>query len=523
VGWWRDAVLYHVYVRSFADSDGDGVGDLRGLIGRLDRLRWLGVDALWLSPIGRSPNDDWGYDVCSYDEVDPELGTNAELEELIREAAARELKVLLDLVPNHTSDRHPWFADPQRRGWYVWADPAADGGPPNNWKSIFGGSAWQLDEASGRYYLHNFLASMPDLNWWSPEVRAEFEAILRRWFDAGVAGIRIDVAHGLVHDLELRDNPPAGPDDGETLRRIGQFPKYSLNRPEVLDIYRDWRELAGGYDPPRLLLGETYVVDLERLADFYNGDGLHLGMNFALVHARLDELPHVVAETEARLPQGAWPVLLGSSHDHVRFPTRWAGGDEALARCALVALLTLRGTPILYQGDELLLQQVEVPRERLRDPVGVRGWPEQKGRDGSRTPMPWEPGEGYGFTQAGVEPWLPFGEHDGRTWAEQREEPGSALTLTHDLLALRRAEPDLREGAYEQLQAPDGVWAYRRGDGIAVAINVGAGPAAVDLGGTVLVSTSRRGEAEPFAGELPPRSGVVVRLAASAGAEPARV
>ena len=510
--WWRDAVIYHVYVRSFADSDGDGVGDLRGLIERLDRVEWLGVDAIWLSPIGRSPNDDWGYDACSYDEVDPELGTNADLEELIREAGARGLKVVLDLVPNHTSDRHPWFGDPARRDWYVWADPAPEGGPPNNWLSIFGGSAWQLDEASGRYYLHNFLPSMPDLNWWNPDVRAEFEAILRRWFDLGVAGVRVDVAHGLVHDRELRDNPPAKPGDGETLLRIGQFPKYSLNRPEVFDVYRSWRRLADGYDPPRLLLGETYVVDLRRLAEFYErGDGLNLGMNFALVHAELDELPQVVAETEAALPAEAWPVLLGSSHDHVRFPTRWAGGDEALARCALVALLTLRGTPILFQGDELLLEQVEVPRERLRDPVGVRGWPERKGRDGSRTPIPWEPGEGYGFTRAGVEPWLPFGWHDGQTWAEQRDDPGSALTLARDLLALRRREPDLREGAYEQLDAPAGVWAYRRGAGAVVALNLGSPAATVDLTGTVVVSTDRRGEGEPFGGELPAGQGVVLR------------
>jgi alpha-glucosidase len=508
MSWWRDAVLYHVYVRSFADSDGDGVGDLRGLTGRLDELEWLGVDVLWLSPIGRSPNDDWGYDVCSYDDVDPELGTNGDLEELIRAAGSRGLKVMLDLVPNHTSDRHPWFRDPARRDWYVWAGPSPDGGPPNNWKSIFGGSAWELDESTGRYYLHNFLASMPDLNWWNPEVRAEFEAILRRWFDLGVAGVRIDVAHGLVHDRELRDNPPAGPEDGETLRRIGQFPKYSLNRPEVLDVYRSWRPLADGYQPPRLLLGETYVVDLGRLADFYEkGDGLHLGMNFAFVHAELEELPQVVAETEAALPAGAWPVLLGSSHDHVRFPTRWARGDERLGRCALVALLTLRGTPILYQGDELLLEQVEVPRERLRDPVGVRGWPEQQGRDGSRTPIPWQPGEGYGFTRGGVEPWLPFGEHDGRTWAEQRADPGSALSLTRRLLALRRQEPSLREGAYEQLEAPDGVWRYRRGDGIVVTINLGSEAVRLEPDGRLLLSTR-----DGFEGVLAGKSAVIHAL-----------
>src|SRR6186997_1022880 len=309
MGWWRDAVLYHVYVRSFADSDGDGVGDLPGLTARLDHLAWLGVDALWLSPVGRSANEDWGYDVCSYDEVDPELGVNADLEQLISAAGARGIRVVLDLVPNHTSDRHPWFADPAKRDWYVWEDPGPDGGPPNNWKSIFGGPAWTLDEANGQYYLHNFLDSMPALNWWNPAVRAEFEAILRRWFDLGVAGVRIDVAHGLIHDRRLTDNPPARPEDGPTAERLGQFMAHNLNQPEVLEIYRDWRRLARGYEPERLLLGETYVVDLDRLASFYEGgDGLQLALNFAVVHAELEELADIVGATEATLPEAAWPV-----------------------------------------------------------------------------------------------------------------------------------------------------------------------------------------------------------------------
>ncbi len=501
-------MLYHVYVRSFADSNGDGVGDLRGLIARLDHLEWLGIDALWLSPVGRSPNEDWGYDVCSYDDVDPELGTNADLEELIREARARGIRIVLDLVPNHTSDQHPWFADGRRGDWYVWADPAPDGGPPNNWKSIFGGGAWELDEGSGRYYLHNFLVSMPDLNWWNEAVREEFEAILRRWFDLGVAGVRIDVAHALVHDLQLRDNPPARPGDGETPRRLGQFPKYNLNRPEVHDIYRSWRALADGYDEQRLLLGETYVIDLDRLATFYDGDdGLHLAMNFAFVHAELDELPGVVEETLARLPAGAWPVWVASSHDHVRFPTRWADGDDDLARCALTALLTLPGTPILYYGDELLLPQVEVPLTELRDPVGKTFWPDQQGRDGSRTPMPWKPGDGYGFTEPGVRPWLRVGDRAGLTVTEQREDPASALHLARDLLALRRREPALRGADYERVDGPAGVWAYRRGDEIGVALNLTDSTEELPFAGEKLLSTTRSED-----DRLAAREGVVLRL-----------
>jgi alpha-glucosidase len=518
--WWREAVLYHVYLRSFADSGGDGVGDLRGLISRLDHLAWLGVDAVWLSPVGRSPNEDWGYDVASYEEIEPSLGTGDDLRELIRQAGERGIRVILDLVPNHTSDRHPWFVearaarDAARRDWYVWADPAHGGGPPNNWVAVFGGPAWEWDEPTGQYYLHNFLDSMPDLNWWNEEVRAEFERILRSWFDLGIAGVRIDVAHGLIHDTELRDNPPPRPEDGETAMRLGQRMEFSLNRPEVHEVYRRWRPLADGYDDARLLLGETYVLDLDRLASFY-GDGtdeLHMALNFPFVHAELDDLPEIVAATQARLPSG-WPVWFASSHDHVRFPTRWAHGDGALARSVLLALLTLRGTPILYQGDELLMERVDVPFERVRDPVGRRFWPEVKGRDGSRTPMPWEPGEGAGFTAPGVEPWLPFGDHFGRTVAEQRDDPRSALHLCRDLIALRRREPDLRSGPYEPLATPPGVWAYRRGVATAVALNLGDEPVDLPFGGRVLVSTGRDRDGDAFDRlRLSSREGVVAAV-----------
>jgi alpha-glucosidase len=306
-----------------------------------------------------------------------------------------------------------------------------------------------------------------------------------------------------VHDRELRDNPPAGPEDGETPRRLGQYPKYNLNQPEVHDVYRSWRSLADGYEEQRLLLGETYVVNLDRLATFYGrDDGLHLAMNFAFIHAELEELPGVVDETLATLPGGSWPVWVASSHDHVRFPTRWADGDDALARGALVALLTLPGTPILYYGDELLLPQVEVPFEELRDPVGKIFWPENRGRDGSRTPMPWEPVEGYGFTAPGVRPWLRFGDRDGRTVAEQRDDPRSALSLTRELLALRRGQPDLRAAAYERVDSPEGVWAYRRGEGTLVAINLSGRAAELPGSGRIELSTRRDRTDEPVESRL---------------------
>jgi alpha-glucosidase len=510
--WWQQAVVLQVYPRSYQDSDGDGVGDLAGVRSRLEYLEWLGVDAIWLSPTFPSPNDDWGYDVADYRGVHPELGTMEDMDALIADAGARGIRILLDLVPNHTSDRHPWFQG-EHRDWYVWADPAPGGGPPNNWQSVFGGSAWQWSEEDGRYLLHNFLPSMPDLDWWNEGLRAEFEEILRFWFDRGVAGFRIDVAHGLVHDRELRDNSPTQPGDSPTLQRMGQRLDRSLNQPEVHDVYRSWRRIADTYDPPRAFVGETYVMELERLASFYgNGhDELHLAFNFTFLHADLD--PEVMREcverTEAALPDGAWPVWTGSNHDVNRFPTRWAGDDPGRARVALLMLLTLRGTPVLYYGDELLLPQVDVPEEALRDPVASSVGPEE-GRDGERTPMPWEPGPAYGFTSG--EPWLPTGDRDGLTVAEQREDPGSPLSFTRDLIALRRARPDLVVGAYESLPSPQGTWAWRRGAATAVALNLGPSDADVPLSGTVLLGTRRERDSERVEGSirLAPGEGVVV-------------
>jgi alpha-glucosidase len=352
--WWRDGVLYQVYPRSFADSDGDGIGDLRGVIARLDHLEWLGIDGIWLNPTMPSPNKDWGYDVADYCAVHPDLGTMEDLEALIAAAAERGIKVLLDLVPNHTSDQHAWFQDAltgrdaRHRDFYVWADPKPDGSPPNNWRSNFGGSAWQLDEASGQMYLHNFLPEQPDLNWWNDEVRDAFDGILRFWYDRGIAGFRIDVTHAIIKDRELRDNPAATPDDHQLVRDRGFRQVFSMNRPEVHDVLRRWRSLSSHQDPERILVGETYVLDLDHLIPFYGGgeDELHLAFNFIFVHAPLsaDALRTVVEGMEEKLPARAWPVYTGSNHDAGRLATRWADGDERRARTALTMLLTLRGT-----------------------------------------------------------------------------------------------------------------------------------------------------------------------------------
>ena len=340
--WWREGVLYQIYPRSFADTNGDGVGDLRGVIERLDYLEWLGIDGIWLNPVTVSPDADFGYDVADYEDVQPLLGTLADVGDLVAEAGGRGIRILFDIVPNHTSDRHPWFVDSRSsrdsryREWYVWADPKPDGSPPNNWISVFGGPAWTLDEQTGQHYLHNFLAEQPDLNWWNEEVREAFDRILRFWFDRGIAGFRIDVAHAIVKDRELRDNLPLGEDDPPELARFEQARTFNMNRPEVHDVHRRWRALCETYDPPRILLGETYVLNLEAMAAYYGSgdDELNLAFNFPFVHApfRARSLRAVVEATETVLPPTAWPVWTGSNHDIVRFPTRCAAATSG--RCA---------------------------------------------------------------------------------------------------------------------------------------------------------------------------------------------
>jgi alpha-glucosidase len=451
--WWQDAVLYQVYIRSFADSDGDGVGDLNGLCERLDYLDRLGVGAVWLSPVTVSPDKDWGYDVADYTDVQPVFGDMAALDRLIAAAETRGIRVVIDLVPNHTSDQHPWFQesrasrDSPRRDWYVWADPKPDGSPPNNWRSTFGGGpAWKLDEATGQYYLHNFLPEQPDLNWWNEDVREAFDGIMRFWLDRGIAGFRIDVAHGIVKDRDLRDNPDPA------------VSTYNANREEVHDVLRRWRRLVDEYDPQRILLGETWVMELERLARFYGtgNDELHLAFNFPFTFSPLDAaaLRNVVDATQAALPSDAWPVWMLSNHDIPRFPTRMADGDERQARAALFLMLMLRGSPVLYYGDELGMEQVQVPPERERDIAG---------RDGARTPLPWN--------GAWRDPWLPVGNRTPPV-ATQHDDPESLLNYTRQLIDRRRSSPDLLKGGYESLPSPDGVFAFRRGEKTRVAVNL---------------------------------------------------
>src|ERR1022692_558464 len=523
--WWHGAVLYQLYVRSWRDTDNDGYGDLRGVIEQLDHLSWLGVDGVWLSPTMPSPDADWGYDVSDYTGVHPELGTLDDLDDLIAAAVSRNLRVLLDLVPNHTSSAHPWFVDAcvgqdsANRDYYVWADSAPDGGPPNNWLDATGQPAWRWDSRTGQFYLHNFLDSQPDLNWWEPRVHEEFRRILAFWFDRGVAGFRIDVAHGLYKDAQLRDNP-AAPGDSPLVGRFGLAPVYSANRPEAHAVFRDWRQIAERSAPPRLLLGETWVGDFDRLAAFYGADDeLQLAFNFPFVFAGFSapELSAVVARTLARLPAGSCPIWTASNHDVGRFATRWCGDDDRKIRLALLVLATLPGTTVLYYGDEIGMADVDVPPELQRDRMSMDGGRPDGNRDRARTPMQWNASPGAGFAAAGATPWLPVGASADRNVADQRQDPGSVLSFCRSLIALRRTELGGAIASWQQLPTPPDQWAYRVGE-LVVLTNFADRDAEPPVaGGEILLRTG----AAASAGSAPvlgPWEGIVARSGGATGA-----
>ncbi|RMH68060.1 MAG: alpha-amylase [Actinomyces sp.] len=495
-GWWTGRVGYEIYIRSFADSDGDGVGDLRGILGHLDHLVDLGVDVVWITPFYPSPMADFGYDVADYRDIDPLFGTLADFDALVAALHDAGLRLLVDLVPNHTSDQHPWFRasrsgrDDPHRDWYIWRDPAPDGGPPNNWVSHFGGPAWTFDEATGQYYLHLFLPEQPDLNWRNPAVVEAFDDILTFWLDRGVDGFRIDVAHALVKDAELRDNPQVRPvtPDMHPREVFWSFDHvHDLTQPESLEIFRRWRTLCDARDA--VLLGETYVREPERLAPYLAGDGLHLGFWFGTMTMRWSapELRRVVDDALAVAPNGVAWVL--SSHDDLRAPTRFGGGREGRERAlALMTLLTsLPGFPVIFQGDELALEDARIPPDRLADPVAVRNGG-VLGRDGCRSPLPWGSGVSYGFS-TNPDPWLPLGERrEDETVAGQRGRPDSPLATTRRLLAVRRQLPALVDASMTWVDLvarptppPDRApVAFTRGD-VLVVVNPADESVAVDL------------------------------------------
>jgi alpha-glucosidase len=480
IPWWESGVIYQLYPRSFQDSDGDGVGDLRGIEQRLNYLAELGIDAIWLSPIYPSPMADFGYDVGDYSGVDPLFGTIDDFDRLLAAAHEHGLKLMLDLVPNHSSDQHPWFLESRssrenpKRDWYIWRDPAPGGGPPNNWISDFGGSSWEYDDATGQYYLHAFLKEQPDLNWRNPEVRDVMLDVMRFWFDRGVDGFRIDVLWHLIKAAGLPDNPvnpDYRPEMGEKLKLLQL---HSTNQPEVHDLVHEFRALADDYGD-RLLVGEI-VLPLHDLMTYYGEPGrpgVHLPFNFQLVEAPWDaaQLRTMIAKYEAALPPGGWPNWVIASHDYPRIAAKLG---EAQARVAAMLLLTLRGTPTLYQGDELGIGRVEIAPDRVQDPKELREPGIGLGRDPSRTPMAWDASPHAGFSSA--EPWLPL-HHDWpiRNVAKQGDDPGSMLALYRALLALRRAEPALSIGSFRLIDAHPDVLAYERRHGdtrLLIALNL---------------------------------------------------
>ena len=459
--WWQTAVFYQIYPRSFADSNGDGLGDLPGVIAHLDYLAWLGVDAIWLSPCFPSPDVDFGYDVSDYCAIDPRMGSLADLDCLLHEAHARGMRVILDLVLNHTSDQHAWFQesrsgrDNPRRDWYLWRSPAPGGGPPNNWQSIFGGSGWTLDPASGQYYYHTFYRQQPDLNWRSPAVRAAMLAVFRFWLDRGVDGFRLDVFNAYFKHPDLPNNPPA-----LGLRAYDrQHHRYDADQPDMIPLLNEIRALLDSYpERPglggRYAIGETFLPSPGKAAAYMGAARLHATFNFDLLKSawRPRSFIEAIQRSEQWLKADDWPTIVFNNHDEPRSATRWGGGvNDSRLKVAAALLLTLRGTPYLYYGEEIGMRNSDpAARAQVRDAVGRTYWPFYKGRDGCRTPMQWDDSPTAGFSaRPECAPWLPL--HANAAWrnvAAQRQDPTSLLNWYRRLIELRRATPALTGGMF---------------------------------------------------------------------------
>jgi len=525
--WWEGAVLYQIYPRSFADANGDGIGDLRGILDRLDHLRGsgasLGVDAIWLSPIYPSPLHDFGYDVSDYTDVATEYGSLADLDALIAACHGRGMRVLMDLVPCHTSIEHPWFTesrasrDNPKREWYLWADPGPGGGPPSNWEAVFGGSTWAWDPATEQFYLHSFYPEQPDLNWRNPEVAEAIGEAMRFWFRRGIDGFRVDAIFAAIKDDLFRDNPPdrrphhipgLGGAEG------GQDPLWSMNRPEVHDVIRHLRAVADEF-PGRVLVGETYLP-VEELAGYLGhgaDDEFPLAFNFELLHSPWEHrhLMLAIERSEALHPAGVWPTYAISNHDQSRHASRW-GAERAQAAAFL--LLTLRGVAVLYAGEEIGMTDADPAL--LPDPPFDRA-----GRDRCRTPMQWDATPGGGFSDG--RPWLPLVDPATRNVADQSADPGSLLNLYRRLIAARRSEPALGRGTHRSIfgVAPDVLAWLREFDAqvVLVLLNTGGEARDCDLArvdatvGEVVVATGERQGRLPLDGlRLEPLEGLALRL-----------
>lgn len=507
--WWRNAVFYQVYVRSFADSNGDGVGDLAGITARLEHVRDLGADALWLTPFYPSPQRDHGYDVSDYYGVNPEYGDLGDFDRLLARAHELRLKVLVDIVPNHTSSLHPWFqaaiSSPRNplRARYHFADPKPGGEPPNNWTSSFAGPAWSPEPNGKQWYLHLFAPEQPDLNWWNPAVPEEFERILRFWLDRGADGFRIDVAAALFKRRDLADRP-------FLISPITGMPHFDsdfaiIDQPQLHDVYRRWRQIANSYEPARVLVGE--IFDPRRHSTYIVPDQLH--MAFALIHQRWDAAlwrRSIDNSRRALQAPGAGPTWTLDNHDVVRTVTRLGGGSlgRSRARAALLLLLGLPGQVFLYQGEELGLEEVDVPDGARQDPIFLRTGGRMKGRDGCRVPLPWHRGRPHaGFSTA--DPWLPMpASWDSFAADAQAAAAGSTLAHFRRALAARRRHGALPE-RFSWLRTPEGVLAYQRGP-LVVACNFLSRPARLRLGGELEVKSKPLVAEKAGVLHLPPNS-----------------
>jgi alpha-glucosidase len=520
-------VIYQIYPRSFQDTTRNGIGDLPGITQRLDYLAdTLGVGAIWISPFYPSPMADFGYDVSNYTSVDPMFGDIADFDALLNAAHDRGIKVIIDWVPNHTSDEHPWFVesrssrDNPKRDWYTWRDPKPDGSPPNNWVSAFTGPAWNLEEHTGQYYLCTFTVNQADLNWRNPEVQdAMFEG-LQFWLDRGVDGLRIDVAHFIMKDPELRDNPPAT--EAQSMEKDhGEYDLFEhvhdKGHADNHPLFRDVRCLLDSYRPERFAIGEIHIADWTEWASYYGAacDELHMPYNFSLLHSpwTATEIASRVDELEAVLPDGAWPNHVLGNHDEARLSSRFGPNST---RVAAMLLLTLRGTPTIYYGDELGIPQADIAPEDQQDPWG-RNLP-GAGRDGCRTPMQWDPSPEAGFSE-GARTWLPLTPDWTRlNVASQLEDPGSILNLYRTLLRYREESKPLQIGDYQRLSSPDGCYLYERSndsDRVVVALNFTATEVEVSLDatGTISLSTQldRENEAVADSVSLRAHEGLIIK------------
>ncbi|MBU1821503.1 MAG: alpha-amylase [Bacteroidetes bacterium] len=527
--WWESGIIYQVYPRSYQDTNGDGVGDLKGIIQRLDHLSWLGVTAVWLSPIYPSPMADFGYDIADYTDVDPLFGTLDDFDELIGEVHRRGMKLIMDLVPNHTSNQHAWFKesraslDNPKRDWYIWHDAKPDGSPPNNWLSVFGGSAWEWDEDTKQYYYHAFLKEQPDLNWRNPEVQEAMLNVMRFWLDRGVDGFRVDVMWHMIKDKQLRNNP-VNPDYEAHMADYEQLlPVYSTDQPEVHDIVRKMRVVLDGYDE-RLMIGEIYLP-IHKLVTYYgiNEKEAHLPFNFLLL-SQPWEAPKISAaidEYEAAIPEGGWPNWVLGNHDQPRLSSR-IGIQQA--RVAALMLLTLRGTPTIYYGEEIGMHDVPIPQDEVQDPQGLNMPGKNLSRDPARTPMQWNSDKHAGFTGNDTTPWLRLARSAPRFNVEkQKEDTHTMLSFYKRLIELRQKEASLMHGSYIPVFANNQLLAYQRyqegSDCFLIVLNMSHRPcyftpADLSVKGTIEIATHVEIEGNRVEGTLNlyGDEGLVIRL-----------